>query len=109
MTSFLKDILQLIFLEIEFGKDMINFSEISRRCHQIFQQIIKVERGHNEIYMVNTQGQLHGLMREWDELDHLKMSLNWFRNEKHGYSYRQLFLGWYYNDYYRHGYKLKNK
>jgi len=86
-----KDLLNLIFCEIEFGYDMMNFSEISRRCNQIFHQNLEVTRkgptfGRRQI--IYTRQRLthlkHGIYRIWLQKDHMCYESNYFHNEWHG-------------------------
>jgi len=62
-----KDLLQLVFLKFEDGHDMLNFSEINRKCNRIFHQHIKIEKNEkeHEYGMKKHQGQLHGICRGW--------------------------------------------
>jgi len=86
----LKDILQLIFLEFDQGHDMLNFSEISRRCQRVFHEQIKIvhtpeSSTHHEMkYMKNRQGQRHGLVRWWHSTGQLGYSANYFHGQTHG-------------------------
>jgi len=51
-----KDLLGLVFGELDHGHDLMNFSEISHRCNQIFHQtleLIKETNCHQE-YIVHT-------------------------------------------------------
>jgi len=66
-----KDLLGLVFVEIDHGHDLMNFSEISRRCYQIFYRNLEVVKnvdneGDPVIY---TQQKLtkarHGVYRWW--------------------------------------------
>jgi len=85
-----KDILQLVFLELESGHDMINFSEISRKCYQIFHQQIEVVHipesrdAKKNIMMKNKRGQNHGLDRWWHANGQLLGEDNYFYNKMHG-------------------------
>jgi len=87
-----KDLLGVIFLEIENGHDMINFSEISRRCHQIFHQYIKIEDREYWKQMKNIHGQLHGICRGWHTNGQLQYEWNYLHGQKHG-----ILRGWYQN------------
>jgi len=81
----IKDLLQLVFLELEHGHDMINFSEINRKSHQIFHQEIKVKKsGCEDISMLNKHGQLHGISRVWDENGQLWWEQNYMHGQLHG-------------------------
>jgi len=66
-----KDLLGLVFGELDDGYDMLIFSEISRKCHQVFCQNIEVVRTHDTagdplIYMQHKlTKQFHGLYRYW--------------------------------------------
>jgi len=101
-----KDLLQLVFLEFEDGHDMINFSELNRKCHQIFHQHIKIEDNINNKIMKNIHGQKHGIYREWYSNGQLRYEHNYVHDLKHGICY-----GWYpngqlkYEDNYFHGQK----
>lgn len=80
-----KDLLQLVFLKLDYGHDMLNFSEINHGCYQIFHQQITVI--HDESYhyhsMVNKQGQQHGLERRWDKYGQLRYEINYFQDYRH--------------------------
>jgi len=86
-----KDLLNLIFLEIEFGHDMINFSEIDCRCNQIFNQNLEVVRivdqeGDPLIYTQRkfTLQHYHGLYRRWWGNGHLFLEENYWCDLIHG-------------------------
>jgi len=81
-----KDLLGMVFSEFENGLDMLNFSEISRRCYQIFQQNIKIEDMNitNEKQMKNIHGQLHGICRGWWANGKLWYKHNYLSGQKHG-------------------------
>jgi len=110
-----KDLLGAVFLEIENGHDMLNFSEISRRCYQIFHRHIKII--HTQVhapfvikysYMINHQVQRHGINRWWYSNEKLMYETNWYRNQYHG-----IRRGWYsdgrfeYEDNYHYGKKIE--
>jgi len=86
-----KDILQLIFLELDHGRAMFNFSELSRRCHQVFRQNIIIESRYYYDYqvrirsMVNKQNQYHGIYRRWYIDGKLGCDCNYVRGQLHGY------------------------
>jgi len=91
----IKDLLNLVFLEFENGHDMINFSEINRRCHQIFHKNIKVihkletETKYEQKYMKNNQDQKHGIRRGWRGNRQLKYEYNYIQGQLHG-----ICIGW---------------
>jgi len=66
-----KDLLNLVFWELDHGRDMINFSEINHRCHQIFNQNLEVVKksdlpGDPIIFTRQKQTKhRHGLYRHW--------------------------------------------
>lgn len=119
----IRDILQLIFLELDRGCDMLNFSELSHSCHQTFRQQIKVIHlpvslcDDNETkWMENNQNLFHGIYRQWNEKGQLLSESNYYQGKQHGisrmwYSNGQLkfktsyiynkphgiFHGWYFN------------
>jgi len=87
-----KDLLSLIFWEIESGYDMLKFGEISRRCNQIF---------HNNLIVIKTINckttcprtymrkrvfkQKHGLYKSWGYLPkQLFSEANIFHGKLHG-------------------------
>jgi len=90
-----KDLLNLVFLEFEDGRDMLNFSEISRRCNQIFHQQIKIIYCSNSDTHVkyrsftNNKCQLHGIDRVFhgSQMTH---DLHYLHGQKHGCQ-----RGWY--------------
>jgi len=111
-----KDLLQLIFLELDHGHDMLNFSELSRRCQQIFHQQIKVthkpesESKYERKYMKNNHHQKHGIYRWWDGNGYLIYEENYCQDQIHG-----ICREWWrkngefmYEDYYLHGRKIEN-
>jgi len=79
-----KDLLQLVFLEFENGHDMLNFSEINRKCNQIFRQHIKIEKNEKEYGMKKHQGQLHGISRKWRNDGKLWYEDNCYQHQLHG-------------------------
>jgi len=86
-----KDLLNLVFQELEYGHDMINFSEINRRCYQLFHQHFEVVRttdfGHPIIYtQKKTSAQCHGLSRFWynNYENQLQNELNFYNDQRHG-------------------------
>jgi len=98
-----KDLLNLVFWEIESGYDLINFSELNRKCHQIFHQNLEVVNNFCEYrQVIYTQQKLsnwkHGVYRIWNQKQHYKYyDSNYFHGEWHGvrrqwYNKRQL---WY--------------
>jgi len=96
-----KDLLNLVFWKLEDGHDMINFSEISHRCHQIFHQNLEVIEtkdsvGDSRIYtrQKRTQ-QKHGLYRDW--WDNKKCQLYREENYYHGKTHGQC------QEWYRYG------
>jgi len=68
-----KDLLGLVFWELDHGHDLINFSEIDQRCNDIFQQNLEVVKnidpvGDPLIYMQHKlTKQKYGLLRHWWE------------------------------------------
>jgi len=97
MPTLHRDILQLIFLELEHGRDMLNFSEVSRRCQQFFQQQIKIIhkpatwRQYERKYMKNNHNREHGIRRGWYN-GKLTFENNYLDGQLHGIS-----RGWYSN------------
>jgi len=93
-----KDLLQLVFLELDHGHDMINFSELNRKSQQIFHQQIKVShKPENEFeyerkYMKNNHNQRHGLYYSWHFNGQLAYEHNHYQDRLHGIS-----RGWYSN------------
>jgi len=79
-----KDLLNLIFLEFEDGRNMLNFSEINRKCHQIFYQHIKIEANQRNTWMENMQGQLHGILHGWYSSGKMRYKLNYIQDQRHG-------------------------
>jgi len=84
-----KDLLNLVFWELEDGHDIINFSEISRRCHQIFRQNLEIVRtvDCNGDYKIFTRQkrtqQIYGLCRVWWwENGQLKYKLNYYHGKQ---------------------------
>jgi len=88
-----KDVLYLIFQEFEDGHDMLNFSEISQKCHQIFCRQIKIvhipETHINEkrIFMANRKDQQHGIYRTWWSNGKLWYDINYHHGMVHGLSH----------------------
>lgn len=85
-----KDLITSVFLELDQGCDMLNFSEICRRCHQIFLQQIKVmhkpetDHEYEEARMENSQGQQHGTCCRWYSNGKLRCKHNHFQDRRHG-------------------------
>lgn len=87
-----KDLLYLIFLELDHGYDMLNFSELNQRCHQIFKQQIVVRESHGiSIFskniikcMYNNQDQKHGIWIIWYLDGQLYSQHNYFQDQLHG-------------------------
>jgi len=87
-TMLSKDILQLVFLELDHGHDMLNFSEIDRKCNKVFRQQIAIVYLHpvknsKHIMMMNRHGQKHGLYRRWYEKC-LTNENNYHQGQRHG-------------------------
>jgi len=85
-----KDLLQLVFQELDHGHDMLNFSEISHRCNQIFHQEIKVSSSvhmsSTRKYMTNRHQQYHGISKAWHWNGLLWYDMNLCHNQRHGIS-----------------------
>jgi len=86
----IKDLLNLVFHAFEDGHDMLNFSEINRKCHQIFHQNIKIENNQLETetkcerkYMKNNQDQKHGICRYVSHRE-VKYEYNYVQGQLHG-------------------------
>jgi len=85
-----KDLLGLVFWELEDGHDMLNFSEISRRCQMIFHQNLEVRRtkdSEGDLVMFTQQkqnGWQHGLFRNWWNSHRLYQEKNYCHNQLHG-------------------------
>jgi len=80
-----KDLLNLVFLELENGHTMINFSEINRKCNQIFQQQIKIMTTYsNEKIMTNVHNHKHGIYRRFYYNGQLLYDFNFLQGCKHG-------------------------
>jgi len=96
-----KDLLNLVFLELENGHDMINFSEISRKCNQIFHQQIKIITYQTQKFLENIQGQAHGISRGWYSDGQLRYEENYIQGQSYG-----ICRGWYDNGqlWYEHNY-----
>jgi len=101
-----KDLLNLVFWELEDGHDIINFSEISRRCHQIFHQNLEVVKkidlyGDPKIFtrQKRTQ-QKHGLYRVWWNNGQLYVERNFIHDQNHGLHQSFLFGGFLSVEYY---------
>jgi len=88
-----KDLLQLVFLKFEAGHDMLNFSEINRKCNQVFQQQIKIndDQQYDKI-MKNIYNQRHGICRVWRLTGQLYYEHNYYQGQLHGSS-----RGWWLN------------
>jgi len=86
-----KDLLGLIFWEIESGHDMINFSELNRKCHQIFRQNLVTLKAKNpfgdlKISMKKKKSCWeHGLYRSYNQLGQVVYESNYFQGSWHGY------------------------
>jgi len=85
-----KDLLGVVFLEFDHGLDMINFSEISSRCYQVFHQILEVVvkkpslfYDRNVYTRLRSTQQIHGLDLEWEK-GILTGKTNYVRHHKHG-------------------------
>jgi len=89
-----KDLLNIIFWELTDGHDMLNFSEISRKCYQIFQQYIQINYSycqHFKLTMMIAKNNYHGLIRMWNKhVDTLVRETNYRHGKMHG-----LCRGWY--------------
>jgi len=82
-----KDLLNLVFLKLENGHDMINFSEINRKCNQIFHQQIKIMTTYaNEKIMTNVHNHnhKHGICRWWHKNGQLWSEDNYLHGKQHG-------------------------
>jgi len=94
-----KDLLNLVFWELDHGNDLMNFSEISRRCHQIFHQNIKVIRKNDfedapKIYTRQKQIKVrHGLYHWWHSYDQLYIARNYCHGKRHRLSRKWYFAG----------------
>jgi len=94
MPCFPKDLLQLVFLELDHGRDMLNFSELNRKSHQIFQQQIKIGTNHRrDKYMKNIHHQKHGIHRGWHDDWQLYYEHNYIHGQLHGIT-----LSWHWNE-----------
>lgn len=82
-----KDLLNLVFWEIESGHDMINFSEISHRCHQIFHQNLEIVKTGKFVIYIHSKltGCMHGIYRVRNENGKLIYEANRFYDEWHGF------------------------
>jgi len=85
-----KDILQLIFWELESGHDMLNFSELNRKSHQIFRQQIKIDNYGTTNDMRTYQGSKHGICRRLMSNGQCSYELNYYQGQFHGTN-----RGWY--------------
>jgi len=90
MTQHLpKDILGLVFWELDKGHDLITFSEISRRCHQIFHQNLEVIRKNDfedapKIYTIaRKENMVYGLYRWWHQNGQLYQEHNYIHGKCH--------------------------
>jgi len=87
-----KDLLQLVFLELDHGYDMLNFSEISHKSNQIFHQQIKIiyrpatKYKYQMEYMENNHHQKHGISRGWHNNGKSWYKHNYVQDQKHGIS-----------------------
>jgi len=85
-----KDLLNLIFLEIESGHDMITFSEINRGCYLVFHQNLEVIRtvdlsNDPKIFtQLKKTGQQWGLLRTWFYNGQVFQEYNFHRGKQHG-------------------------
>lgn len=93
MTVWNKDVLHLIFQEFEDGQGMLNFREISRRCHQVFHQNINIVSKPRtweyfaRTYMENKNGQRHGISCGWYSDGNRRHLSNFLHSLEHGYQY----------------------
>jgi len=91
-----KDLLALIFWELESGHDMINFSELNRRSQQIFRQSVNIcctWPGIRKTKKMKTkQGLIHGICRGWYPNEQLWYEYNYCHGKRHG-----LARSWYSN------------
>jgi len=86
-----KDILNLIFWELEHGRDMINFSELNRRSQQIFRQNIVIDKfdgtynnGRQATRMnIAHTTKRHGLSRGYKN-GRLEYEFNRYHGQRHG-------------------------
>jgi len=86
-----KDLLVMVFDQIENGHDMIKFGELNRKCHQIWKQKITVEGKNNDkaMYLRNQSEKIqHGIRHfgvvRTDYLWNVTSEINWYYNQKHG-------------------------
>jgi len=88
-----KDLLVLVFDQIENGHDMINFGELNQKCHQIWKQKIGIYHGTGRnrwIYTyLRSRGSkfMHGLSRMWlagTFYDPLGSETNYYYDQQHG-------------------------
>jgi len=63
---------------------MLNFSELNRKSHQIFQQQIKITTGVTEKIMKNNHHQKHGIRRGWYQNGQLWYESNYLQDQRHG-------------------------
>jgi len=104
-----KNLLTMIFQELESGHDMINFREINRMCNQIFDFWVEVcQIYYCDILIVWMQKKYtqekHGLHREWNRRGRLLDELNFCRDRRHGQQTSWLPTGEvYYSAYFHHG------
>jgi len=117
---FPKDVLALVFDQIENGHDMLNFCEINSKCHQIWTQKVEVRKytststSESRLLLAYTRlrqapkprrpDQSHGLWRKWTHSGILIGETNYYHNKKHGFEFKWHVDGKYYEtNQFRHG------
>jgi len=109
-----KDLLQLVFLELDHGLDMLDFSELNRKSNQIFRQQIKIihkpetDSEYERKWMENNHHQKHGIYRKWYLNEQLYCERNYHQGKRHGIlrAWNENGKIWYKDSYYqgqRHG------
>jgi len=82
-----KDLLGLVFWELDSGYDMINFNEINRKCYQLFYENLEVIRTMYRVYTrkKNAPRYQHGLQRGWRSNNKVWYEYNFLHNLASGY------------------------
>jgi len=97
----IKDVLALVFDQLENGYDLLNFGEINKMCYKIWTQKIEVRKNYDGFTMYGSpplisaytsfrrsKKLVHGIYRKWRSEPHvLECENHYFHGKKHGFQY----------------------